>query len=306
MASAIARLSLNVWMDIYRLENAHLLHETIYHTAKEALFVVVLLNPRYLTSVNCCIELLAVLELPPERSVVFIDTSFDWDDVDIKKLEKALKDCGLRAVDTLERLLSEIDLNILTLKGDRAAFIRDWWHRQPASPSVRLIARSEEPRLVFGRDARYSVKGDWFLPPGAVSSGLHYITGDGLRFNRLFNIPLDFVLAVTCFMSSAATFIAPAVCRNCSGYFNLFQLVALLTVRTSRQMLKRADIRVRASRRAVRGPAAPPPRVHLLGSGRPLPPALLPVSAALSTVAPSLSPPPCPPWRPSCPCRVEP
>ena len=256
MASALAKLSLNVWMDIYRLENAHLLHETIYHTAKQALFVVVLLNPKYLVSVNCCIELLAVLELPPERSIVYIDPSFDWD-VDIKELDKTLRACGLNVVDSLPRLIAQIDSSLLTLKGDKAAFIRDWWHRQPASPSVRLIPRSEEPRLVFGRDALYSVNGDFFLPANAVSSGLHYITGEGLLCRRLFAVPLDFFLALVCFLSTLATFLAPAVCRNCTGYFNLFQLVALLTMRTSRQMLKRADIRVRAAPRAALGGRRP-------------------------------------------------
>jgi hypothetical protein len=244
IASAVAKLQLNVWMDIYRLENAHLLHETIYYTAKDALFVIVLLNPNYLMSVNCCIELLAVLDLPRERSIFFIDPSFDWN-VDPKRLERSLRACSLNTVDSLEKLISEIDASVLTLKGERANFIREWWHSQPASPSVRLIDRNEEPRLIFGRDSWYSVEGDVFLPAGAVSSGLHYITCDGKGFRRLLAIPMDFILASTCFLSTAATFVAPAICRDCSGYFNIFQLVALLTMRTSRQMLKRADIRVR-------------------------------------------------------------
>ena len=54
---------------------------TIYYTARDTLFVVVLLNPKYLKSVNCCIELLAILQNSCERSVFFIDHSFKWDKV---------------------------------------------------------------------------------------------------------------------------------------------------------------------------------------------------------------------------------
>ena len=103
-----------------------------------------------------------------------------------------------------------------------------------------------------------------------MSSGLHYITGEGLVCRRLFAVPLDFFLALVCFLSTLATFLAPAVCRNCTGYFNLFQLVALLTMRTSRQMLKRADIRVRAAPRAALGRPPTMPRAawrSLLASG---------------------------------------
>ena len=34
----------------------------------------------------------------------------------------------------------------------QALFIREWWQRQPAAESVRLIAKRDEPRVVTGRE----------------------------------------------------------------------------------------------------------------------------------------------------------
>ena len=269
VASTLAQLPLNVWMDIYRLENAHRLQATIYYTARSVLFVVVLLNPKYLSSVNCCIELIAVLRMPRTRSVFYIDDSFKWSGVDLTALKEALEQCGFKVVTSLHDLLIQIDERLLVVSGPSAAFIRAWWHEQPVSESIRLVVRRDEPRSVAGRDPWYSLRGRAWLPAGSVSTGLHYISADGLLAGEAMGLPFDVGLAALMLVSIVLTAVAPSwcqscysyvdnadnissgvsgptgtICTSCDGYFNIFQAAAILNIRVARQMLKRADVRV--------------------------------------------------------------
>ena len=137
------------------------------------------------------------------------------------------------------------------------------------SESVRLVVRRDEPRSIAGRDDKhwYSLRGRIFLPAGAVTTGLYYISEDGTTAGELIRLPLDLGLAALMILSVVLAAVAPSwctscyayvigtgnvtdgmptktVCTSCDGYFNIFQLVSVLNIRVARQMLKRADVRV--------------------------------------------------------------
>ena len=245
-------------------------------------------KPKYLKSVNCCIELLAVLRMSRRRSVFFMDPTFPWReecDFDRDDLANALTRCKFNVVSTVEDLIREIDERLLIVQDTDADFVREWWHQQPVSESVRLVVRRDEPRSIAGRDDKhwYSLRGRIFLPAGAVTTGLYYISEDGTTAGELIRLPLDLGLAALMILSVVLAAVAPSwctscyayvigtgnvtdgmptktVCTSCDGYFNIFQLVSVLNIRVARQMLKRADIRVRAAPRAALGRPPTMPR----------------------------------------------
>ena len=154
LGSALSQTGINVWLDLYRLDNAHPLQATIYGTAREVLFVIVLLSPKYLSSVNCCIELQAAVTLGPARSVMYVDPSFYWPPpagggggfVDGRQaLVSALRARGLRVAETLRELVRHIDRRMLCLRGEAAEPVREWWLRQPLAHPISLYRPNQVP-----------------------------------------------------------------------------------------------------------------------------------------------------------------
>ncbi|EKX51538.1 hypothetical protein GUITHDRAFT_102801 [Guillardia theta CCMP2712] len=110
LTSCLSHLGIHVWLDVYRMENAHSLQDMIYAVPKQVLFVIAIVNPNYLSSVNCCIELLSTLDMDPARSVFFVDGSMDWNaGASPQDAERILREHGRHVVTSVEELLQHID-----------------------------------------------------------------------------------------------------------------------------------------------------------------------------------------------------
>jgi hypothetical protein len=180
LGSALSQTSLNVWLDLYRLDNAHPLQATIYGTAREVLFIVVLLSPKYLSSVNCCIEMQAAVSLGPARSVFFVDPSFQWPALagaaagaGRQALVAALRARGLRVAETLRELVRHVDKRMLCLRGQAAEPVREWWLRQPLAHPISLYRPNQvRLRLWTGPGRAGPVRSAAPLPPPHCGPGL--------------------------------------------------------------------------------------------------------------------------------------
>ena len=222
----------NVWVD--RLVNAQSRHQAAYHAAKQAAFLIIFLTPEYTRSVDCCLELLVALDRPPADTVFYVSPSSLT-----PPLVQVLRSRGFTVCATVTRLVAVLDEILISADACHG----EWWREQPLVMSPRLRDSDTSPTVKLCRSRSFSLTGRLFVPAHGISSGLHYLTGDGRTVGSLVRAPLPLLL---CAISAGVGLwgcLIPLV-HGIYPYVSQWQLFTLFSVSAMRSIVKCSDSRL--------------------------------------------------------------
>ena len=253
LASVLSHAGASVWLDVYRLENAFSLQQTVHHAATRAAYLVLIVTPQFVCSPNCCLELLAALRRPAEQVLAYIDGGASWSDGQYKRVSEFLLAQGFRVVTArLDVLIKALDGVLMSQEEHHAT----WWRRQRVGEDLLLRNVLSRVRDVDGRPKqRLSLRGRLLVPRGAVSSGLHMLSSDGRTFASVVALPPSLIIAVVGFLCLVGLLVLslwvylPLGIFEASDVPSLLVLTAVLLtgVRLNVHSMREADARLHHS-----------------------------------------------------------
>jgi hypothetical protein len=126
LASLLGRHA-NVWLDTYRLENAVGRHQSVHAAAAAAAFVVLIVTPELVASVEGCLGVLEALRRPAEQVLVWIDVRGAWEGGTLERVRGYLRGRRLRVVaESVESLVKGLDEVLMS----EEAWHAEWWRGQ--------------------------------------------------------------------------------------------------------------------------------------------------------------------------------